>query len=214
MSVVLEGLTITNCYANDAPIRGPIGGAAFIKHAVVIFRNMVLRDNRADVQGGGIYGFRSTVLLEDTVVGPANTAEIGGGIALETTVLTINRAFVTDNSGTTLSNGSFSGNLNCFTNSRVDYRRGFHWKELGKSILELDACSCCNGCLQPVPALEVTQVTVDVELQENASLGSLPTKMVLQGSFMSYGDDSAATKIYVDGATCLMRGAGIGRDLP
>ena len=205
VSVVLEGLTITNCYANDAPIRGPIGGAAFIKHAVVTFRNMVLRDNRADVQGGGIYGFRSTVLLEDTVVGPANTAEIGGGIALETTVLTINRAFVTDNSGTTLSNGSFAGNLNCFTNSRVDYRRGFHWKELGKSILELDACSCCNGCLQPVPALEVTQVTVDVELQENASLGLLPTKMVLQGSFMSYGDDSAATKIYVDGEPCLMR---------
>jgi predicted outer membrane repeat protein len=207
VSVAIESLTVSNCYANDSPVRGPIGGAAFIKHTVATFRNVVLRNNRADAQGGAIYGFRSTIFLEDTVIGPGNIAPIGGGLGLESTILLVDRAFVNDNVGTSLTelDGEIAGNLNCFADSRVEYARGFHWKELGKSILELETCSCCNGCQQAVPALEVTQVTIDKEIGENATLGELSTKVILQGSFISFGDDSVATQVYVAGQKCDLR---------
>lgn len=207
IKVIIQSLTVTNCYANNSPVRGPIGGAAFIKHTVAEFNNVVMKNNRADNQGGAIYGFRSTIHLIDTVVGPGNIASIGGGLGLESTILVVNRAFVNDNIGTSLSalDGVLADNLNCFADSRVEYTRGFHWKELGKSILELETCSCCNGCQQAVPPLEVTQVTIDKELHENATLGEFATKVVIQGTFMSFGDDSVAASVYVAGRLCVLR---------
>ena len=207
VSVAIEALTVTHCYANDDPARGPLGGAVFVKHTVATFRNVVLRDNRADTQGGAVYGFRSSIRLEDTVIGPGNTAPIGGGLGLESTILVVDRAFVHGNIGTSLTvlDGQHAGNLNCFADSRVEYTRGFHWKKLGSSILELDTCSCCNGCQQAVPPLDVTQVTFDKELQDNITLGELSTKVVVQGTFISFGDDSVATQVYIAGEKCILR---------
>ena len=119
----------------------------------------------------------------------------------------VDRAFVHGNIGTSLTvlDGQHAGNLNCFADSRVEYTRGFHWKKLGSSILELDTCSCCNGCQQAVPPLDVTQVTFDKELQDNITLGELSTKVVVQGTFISFGDDSVATQVYIAGEKCILR---------
>ena len=103
--------------------------------------------------------------------------------------------------------GQQEGNLACLSDSRVEEPavRDLHWQQLGRTQLQLDVCSCCNGCMQKAPSVEVTQTTVDNDFGSNISLGALPTKVVVQGSFISFGDDSASTTVLVDGQPCVLR---------
>jgi hypothetical protein len=205
VAVTVEDMAIVHCHANDVPSRGPRGGAIYVKEARLTLRNLIIAHNRADDRGAGIYVWQSTVTLEDTVIGPNNTAaNTGGGVGMEQSVLIVDRAFVSENIGVSAADVQLA-NFACYTDSRVDYVKGFHWEKLGSIQVELDICSCCNGCIQNAPSIEVTQVTVDYEQSTNMTLGIVPTKLVIQGKFVAFGDDSRVTRVYVAGQACVMR---------
>jgi hypothetical protein len=205
--VGIEDLTITRCYANDVPKRGPRGGAVYVTQAALTIRNVIVRDNKADDKGAGIYAYRATVSLIDTVVGPNNFANnTGGGVTLEASVLLVDRTFVSENRAASAATAQL-GNFACYSDSRVQEPdvREVHWQKLGRTQVQLDVCSCCNGCTQKAPRVDVTQATIDHEVGSNVTLGALPTKVVLQGSFLSFGKHSRVTTIVVDGQKCTIR---------
>ena len=205
VSVAVEDLSIMRCYANNVPSRGPRGGAIYVKQAQLTVKNVIIRHNRADERGGGIYAWSSYVTLIDTVVGPNNTATLtGGGIVLEASVIIADRSFVSENFAMAEENEEMS-NFACFSDSRVHSVKEPHWQKLGSSQVELNICSCCNGCMQKAPPVDVTQVTVDKELGTNVSLGLQYTKVILQGTFIAFGQGSRVSVIYVNEQPCVLR---------
>eukprot|EP01051_Picozoa_sp_SAG22_P005990 SAG22_NODE_375_length_11547_cov_12.885657_9_plen_136_part_00 len=125
----------------------------------------------------------SQVTLEDTVL-YYNTAAEGAGIALQNAEMVTRRSFIYLNSAHSAE--ALLEDISCVGGSIIkEEKAGKHWRRLGFDLVELETCSCCSGCHQMAPTLVVDQVTLTAD-------GDAPPRpmLVLQGSFLTYGENS------------------------
>ena len=164
-----------------------------------MLKNIILRRNTAAFSGGGMYASLSEVWLDDTVLHKNLARHGGGGLTLDSSMLNVQRAFIYENDGANTGNSSVNAtsanDLSCTGSSMVTQERSeLHYfaEDWSSGLAELDVCSCCSGCNQAVPPLAVTQATM------------VSHRMVLQGSFLSFGKDSVSTEVFIGGEECVL----------
>ncbi|MBR4564618.1 MAG: hypothetical protein IKO26_09225 [Paludibacteraceae bacterium] len=114
---LLDGLFIEDGYANSPDQDDRIGGAAVVTGYAHI-RNCVVQNNKADAYGGGLY-LMPNALVSGTIV-KKNTADVGGGIYIDPSPLSLARVFSTticENSASTTAGGMWFDNTNARINS-------------------------------------------------------------------------------------------------
>ncbi len=97
-SALLDGFTITGGYAIGSYPNGN-GGGIFVTNAGPTLQNLIIRGNRAEAVGGGLYGITNTQLILNHVTFEDNYAQNAGG-----------GMYVSDGFVITLSNVTFSMN--------------------------------------------------------------------------------------------------------
>jgi predicted outer membrane repeat protein len=90
-STLIEGCTITG-----NSVVGGDGGGVFFFYADILMRDCIVTGNSTDGRGGGIYSYKGTLELSDTLSGD-NTATAGAGVFIELTDAIVRDIDVRDN---------------------------------------------------------------------------------------------------------------------
>ncbi len=83
--VIWSCFTIQNGYFQEATTTGAIGGGAAVIRANTTIENCIIKDNTANLNGGGVYIYGGGLLLNcviegNTIFRESNTRQLGGGV--------------------------------------------------------------------------------------------------------------------------------------
>jgi uncharacterized protein (TIGR02145 family) len=127
-NTILTGFTITGGTGNYYEGWGPIGGGIYCGDASPKLENLIITENSASLQGGGIGMIYSNSIIENTTIS-YNTASGGGGLFAQECDVFISNSIISYNSQNTYPNGGGGIKL---TSSNATIDRTIFYENTGR----------------------------------------------------------------------------------